>query len=81
MKDIIPDFLTFIFPIIGGIVLLLTNFSWLIIVLLFILIFPIFLCCVCGVVAVVGVKGKREGEREEKEKKRLDREVVVWVWG
>lgn len=38
MKDIIPDFLTFIFPLIGGIVLLLSNFSWLIIVLLVILV-------------------------------------------
>jgi hypothetical protein len=38
MKDIIPDFLTFIFPLIGGIVLLLYNFSWLIIVLLVILV-------------------------------------------
>lgn len=38
MKDIIPDFLTFIFPLIGGIVLLLSTFSWLIIVLLVILV-------------------------------------------
>ena len=38
MKDIIPDFLTFIFPLIGGIVLLLFNFSWLIVVLLAILV-------------------------------------------
>jgi len=38
MKDIIPDFLTFIFPLIGGIALLISNFSWLIIVLLVILV-------------------------------------------
>ena len=38
MKDIIPDFLTFIFPLIGGIILLLSNFSWLIIILLVILV-------------------------------------------
>ena len=38
MKDIIPDFLTFIFPLIGGIVRLLSNVSWLIIVLLVILV-------------------------------------------
>ena len=38
MKDIIPDFLTFIFPLIGGIVVLLSNFSWLVVVLLAILV-------------------------------------------
>ena len=38
MKDVIPDFLTFIFPLIGGIVLLFSNFSWLIVVLLAILV-------------------------------------------
>jgi len=38
MKDIIPDFLTFIFPLIGGIIILLSNFSWLILVLLAILV-------------------------------------------
>ena len=38
MKDILPDFLTFIFPLIGGIILLLSNFSWLIVVLLAILV-------------------------------------------
>ena len=38
MKDVIPDFLTFIFPLIGGIVLLLSNFSWLIVALLAILV-------------------------------------------
>ena len=38
MKDIIPDFLTFIFPLIGGLVLLLFNFSWLLVVLLAILV-------------------------------------------
>ena len=38
MKDIIPDFLTFIFPLIGGIILLLSNFSWLIVVLLALLV-------------------------------------------
>ena len=37
MKDIIPDFLTFIFPLFGGIILLITNFSWLIMVLLVLL--------------------------------------------
>ena len=38
MKDIIPDFLTFIFPLIGGIVLLLSNFSWFIVAMLAILV-------------------------------------------
>ena len=38
MKDIIPDFLTFIFPLIAGIVVLISNFSWLIVVLLVILV-------------------------------------------
>ena len=38
MKDILPDFLIFIFPLIGGIILLLSNFSWLIVVLLAILV-------------------------------------------
>ena len=38
MKDIIPDFLTFILPLIGGIILLLSDFSWLIVVLLAILV-------------------------------------------
>ena len=37
MKDIIPDFLTFIFPLIAGIFILISNFSWLIVVLLVIL--------------------------------------------
>jgi hypothetical protein len=38
IKDIIPDFLTFIFPLIGGFVLLLSNFSWLVVALLAILV-------------------------------------------
>ena len=38
MKGIIPDFLTFIFPLIGGFVLLISNFSWLVLVLLVILV-------------------------------------------
>ena len=38
VKDIIPDFLTFIFPLIAGIFILITNFSWLIVVLLVILV-------------------------------------------
>ena len=38
MKEIIPDFLTFIFPLIAGIVLLISSFSWLIVVLLAILV-------------------------------------------
>jgi len=38
MKDIIPDFLTFIFPLIAGIFILISNFSWLIVVLLAILV-------------------------------------------
>ena len=38
MKDIIPDFLTFIFPLIAGIFVLISNFSWFIVVLLVILV-------------------------------------------
>ncbi len=38
MKDIIPDFLTFIFPLIGGIIILWSNFSWFVVVLLVILV-------------------------------------------
>ena len=38
MKEIIPDFLTFIIPLIGGIVLLISIFSWLIVVLLVVLV-------------------------------------------
>ena len=38
MKDIIPDFLTFIFPLIGGVVILISNFSWIVVVLLVILV-------------------------------------------
>jgi hypothetical protein len=34
----LPDFLVFIFPIIGGIVLLVRSFSWLLVVLLAVLI-------------------------------------------
>lgn len=38
MKDILPDFLVFILPLIGGIILLLSNFSWLVVALLAILV-------------------------------------------
>ncbi|MDH4122703.1 MAG: class I serpentine receptor [Thermoplasmata archaeon] len=37
-KDILPDFMVSIFPIIGGIVLLIISFSWLIVLLLVILV-------------------------------------------
>ena len=36
--DLVPDFLILIFPLIGGIVLLVTNFNWIILILLIILI-------------------------------------------
>ena len=36
-KQILPDFLVFIFPLLGGIVLLMKDFSWLILVLLIIM--------------------------------------------
>jgi hypothetical protein len=35
--DLLPDFLVMIFPLIGGIVLLITDFSWIILVLLIVL--------------------------------------------
>jgi hypothetical protein len=38
MKDILPDFLVFILPLIGGIILLFYKFSWLIVTLLAILV-------------------------------------------
>lgn len=38
MKDIIPDFLVTIFPLVGGIIVLIINFSWLIAVLLVLLV-------------------------------------------
>ncbi|MFH1229425.1 MAG: hypothetical protein V1678_03310 [Candidatus Aenigmatarchaeota archaeon] len=37
MKDILPDFLVFILPLIGGIILLLFGFSWSIVILLIVL--------------------------------------------
>ncbi len=36
-RDLVPDFLVSIFPLIGGIVLLVTNFNWVILMLLVIL--------------------------------------------
>lgn len=42
--DILPDFLVFIFPLIGGIILLIKNFSWTILLLLIIL----FILSFCG---------------------------------
>jgi len=38
MKDILPDFLVFLLPLIGGIILLFFNFYWLIVILLVILV-------------------------------------------
>jgi len=38
MIDILPDFLIFIFPIVGGVILLVANFSWIITALLVILV-------------------------------------------
>jgi hypothetical protein len=35
--DLVPDFLVLIFPLIGGIVLLITDFNWIILVLLIVL--------------------------------------------
>ena len=37
-KDLIPDFLVLIFPLIGGIVILIRDFTWLILVLMLILV-------------------------------------------
>ncbi|MHC4534112.1 MAG: hypothetical protein ACYS6K_09180 [Planctomycetota bacterium] len=37
-KDLIPDFLVMIFPLIGGIIILIRDFTWLILVLMVILI-------------------------------------------
>ena len=37
-KDLIPDFLVLIFPLIGGIIILIMDFTWLILVLMVILI-------------------------------------------
>jgi hypothetical protein len=42
-KHMLPDFLVFVFPLLGGIVLLIRDFSWLVLfllVVLFILSFP-----------------------------------------
>jgi hypothetical protein len=36
-KDLIPDFLVLIFPLIGGIIILIRNFAWLVLVLMVIL--------------------------------------------
>lgn len=38
MKDILPDFLVTIFPLVGGIIGLVSNFSWIIVVLLAVLV-------------------------------------------
>ena len=38
MKDIVPDFLVSVFPIIGAVIILFTSFSWLILTLLAVLI-------------------------------------------
>ncbi len=38
-KDILPDFMVSIIPIVGGIVVLMTSFSWLIVFLLIVLLF------------------------------------------
>ena len=37
-KDLIPDFLVLIFPLIGGIIILISDFNWLILVLMVILV-------------------------------------------
>jgi hypothetical protein len=37
-KDLIPDFLVFIFPLIGGIIVLIRGFSWLVLALMVILV-------------------------------------------
>ena len=37
-KDVIPDFLVMIFPLIGGIVILIRDFTWLILVLMVVLV-------------------------------------------
>jgi len=34
MKDILPDFLVSIFPIIGAVIILITDFSWMIVILM-----------------------------------------------
>lgn len=36
-KHILPDFLVFIFPLLGGVILLIRDFSWMFLILLFIL--------------------------------------------
>jgi hypothetical protein len=36
-KDLIPDFLIFIFPLVGGIIVLIRDFSWLVLVLMIML--------------------------------------------
>ena len=43
-KDLIPDFLVMIFPLVGGIIALIRDFRWLILVLMIILA----LLCLCG---------------------------------
>jgi hypothetical protein len=37
-KDLIPDFLILIFPLVGGIIVLIRDFNWLILVLMVILV-------------------------------------------
>ncbi|MFH0832854.1 MAG: hypothetical protein V1900_03995 [Candidatus Aenigmatarchaeota archaeon] len=36
-KDIIPDFMVFIFPLIGGIILLVRSFNWILLILIAVL--------------------------------------------
>ena len=42
-KDIIPDFLVFIFPLLGGIVLLILQFNWIILAAIIVIIFLSFM--------------------------------------
>jgi hypothetical protein len=42
-KDIVPDFLMFIIPVLAGILLLLREFAWMVLILIIALILPGFI--------------------------------------